>query len=184
MSSERERAHRQGIFSIAGFVTIFDRIVDDRGRRWKPCDIAKASKESGIDRFLLAPPTHRPDVLRAAAWNGVLFAALMFPMQSVVSLIQHGDPAFGIGLMLTPIYLLGFGLPMGFYVSQRTWRSTALARAAMLGFRLCPSCAHGIGKIPPAPDGCTVCPECAAAWRMTDGHDGRDAPKGADSNGL
>ncbi|MCC5821810.1 MAG: hypothetical protein LAT64_00820 [Phycisphaerales bacterium] len=146
-------------------MTILDWIEDDRGRRWKPCDIVKASKESGIDRFLIAPPTHRPDVLRAAAGMGVLFAAMMLPVQSAISYLQSGDPAFGIGLILTPIYLIGFGLPMGYLVSQRNWRSTAHARDAMLGFVLCPSCAHGIGRIPPAPDGCVICPECGAAWR-------------------
>ena len=164
MSKERSRAPRRDISSVFGFMTAFDRIVDDRGRRWKPCEIVKASKASGIDRFLLAPPTHRPELLRAVAWNGALFAALMIPTQSLISVIRHGDPALGIALMLTPIYLLGFGLPMGYLVSQRNWRSVAHARDAMLGFGLCPHCAHGIGRIPPEADGCVVCPECGAAW--------------------
>jgi hypothetical protein len=64
------------------------------------------------------------------------------------------------------------------------WKSAQHGRDALLASGLCPSCGYGIVGVRSEPDGCTVCPECAAAWRMTDGHDGRDAPKGADSNGL
>src|SRR5262249_37412294 len=36
----------------------------------------------------------------------------------------------------------------------------------MLRHTLCPDCGSSIKNIPAAPDGCTVCPKCAAAWKM------------------
>lgn len=40
--------------------------------------------------------------------------------------------------------------------------------AAMLDCGRCPSCAYRLAGIPADPDGCTTCPECAAAWRLPD----------------
>lgn len=32
----------------------------------------------------------------------------------------------------------------------------------------CPACAYPIGELEPEADGCVVCPECGAAWRVGD----------------
>jgi hypothetical protein len=46
-------------------------------------------------------------------------------------------------------------------------RLTARVRIeAILDESICPSCRYPIGDIPAAEDGCTVCPECGAAWRL------------------
>jgi len=39
-------------------------------------------------------------------------------------------------------------------------------RDTLLAAGLCASCAYSIDGIPPAPDGCAVCPECGAAWKL------------------
>lgn len=166
MSGVGKRIRLWRLESLFGFATIFDRIEDDWGQRWKPCEIVKASNESGIDRFLIAPPTRRPGILNAMAGIGVVSTVLMIPVQSVIAWIQHGDPGLGIQIMLAPLYLIGFGLPMGYIASARMWRSTAHARDAMLEYDLCPHCGHGLGGIPPEPDGGMICPECGAAWRF------------------
>jgi hypothetical protein len=36
---------------------------------------------------------------------------------------------------------------------------------ALLAEHRCASCAYDLGAVEPEPDGCTVCPECGAAWR-------------------
>lgn len=47
------------------------------------------------------------------------------------------------------------------------WRGPRLGRAARrLG--LCWSCGYDLRGMTPDPDGCTVCPECGAAWRLPD----------------
>ena len=32
----------------------------------------------------------------------------------------------------------------------------------------CPACGYGLAEIEPEADGCRVCPECGAAWRLGD----------------
>lgn len=39
-------------------------------------------------------------------------------------------------------------------------------RGAALAIPRCPACATDLGNGEPEPDGCTVCPECGAAWRL------------------
>jgi hypothetical protein len=42
-----------------------------------------------------------------------------------------------------------------------------LFRDAMLGMRRCPSCSYSLANLDIEADGCTVCPECGAAWRLS-----------------
>ncbi|MBX3388863.1 MAG: hypothetical protein KF691_05355 [Phycisphaeraceae bacterium] len=47
----------------------------------------------------------------------------------------------------------------------RRWTIPQLARIKLLE-GLCASCGYPIRKLPAASDGCTVCPECGAAWKL------------------
>ncbi|MEX2219225.1 MAG: hypothetical protein WD749_10760 [Phycisphaerales bacterium] len=47
---------------------------------------------------------------------------------------------------------------------QPWFERTALTAMVTAGF--CPSCGYGLAELNPEPDGCRVCPECGAAWRM------------------
>ena len=40
------------------------------------------------------------------------------------------------------------------------------AAGACLRLRQCPSCGYRLADLPVQADGCTVCPECGAAWRV------------------
>lgn len=55
------------------------------------------------------------------------------------------------------------------YISLDIWvkracRGTVIE--ALLREGLCPSCGYEIKTVPPQADGCSVCPECGAAWRL------------------
>lgn len=41
-------------------------------------------------------------------------------------------------------------------------------RSAWLAERMCPACGYDLARLdmPPEPDGCTICPECASAWDL------------------
>lgn len=39
-------------------------------------------------------------------------------------------------------------------------------RRTMLDASLCPSCTHSLQGLPRHKDGCVICPECGAAWRV------------------
>lgn len=53
------------------------------------------------------------------------------------------------------------------YLTARFYFATFHAQSAViLNQRQCLACAYELGKLRPAPDGCTVCPECGAAWKL------------------
>jgi hypothetical protein len=49
-------------------------------------------------------------------------------------------------------------------VLQPTFRRAAVRR--ILGLGLCAGCAYELSGAPAGADGCRVCPECGAAWRV------------------
>ena len=56
--------------------------------------------------------------------------------------------------------------------ARTAWRDRPHAlRRSMALRRLCASCAYDLSANEPEPDGCTVCPECSAAWRFADDND-------------
>lgn len=57
-------------------------------------------------------------------------------------------------------------LVVSLYSYIYVWKSAEHGRDALLASGLCPSCGYGIVGVRCEPDGCTVCPECGAAWRM------------------
>jgi hypothetical protein len=60
------------------------------------------------------------------------------------------------------------GLLIAFKIIMTLERRLLVPRLAFklrsLGF--CASCGYDLRSLTPAPDGCTVCPECGAAWRL------------------
>jgi hypothetical protein len=50
------------------------------------------------------------------------------------------------------------------FVVRRADRIHAIHHMPAMG--LCPACGYGIRGVPSEADGCTVCPECGAAWRV------------------
>jgi hypothetical protein len=54
------------------------------------------------------------------------------------------------------------------YIRWVPFRSKTELVAMYLERHRCPSCAYKIGHAEAEGDGCVVCPECGAAWRMRD----------------
>lgn len=51
---------------------------------------------------------------------------------------------------------------------RTAWRERSqVLRTSMNARKLCAACAYDLSSHEPEPDGCTVCPECSAAWRLT-----------------
>jgi hypothetical protein len=46
------------------------------------------------------------------------------------------------------------------------WLWAPIEAREMLRKNLCPHCRFSLAAIVPDPDGCTVCPECGAAWKL------------------
>ncbi len=103
-------------------------------------------------RFLFT--RHRPVVMM---WAGSL---LIIGVALVVRFTRFPEMLFW-ALMITATLL---SVPMAWHshrLGRKSFRESRLRR------HMCPACAYGIAGVPPRPDGLTVCPECAAAWRLS-----------------
>jgi hypothetical protein len=79
-------------------------------------------------------------------------------------LIGRGEVGLAVMPSVFAIALIGFGLQRRHFLKT----SEFFPGLWLLGGR-CPSCDYQIGRVPPQEDGCTVCPECGAAWKITRG---------------
>lgn len=59
---------------------------------------------------------------------------------------------------------LGFFLLLAWLVPRSAWAPDVAAE--FLKERVCPCCHYRLHALLPDPDGCTVCPECGAAWKL------------------
>jgi hypothetical protein len=57
--------------------------------------------------------------------------------------------------------------------ARTAWRERSQSLRDSMGFRrLCAACGYDLSSHEPERDGCTVCPECSAAWRLASEADG------------
>jgi len=76
------------------------------------------------------------------------------------------------------LMLVGIVSMLAAILAHRWFRSTLNdLRPFALGRRgFCVCCGYRVGDLPPEPDGCTLCPECGAAWRVS-GAPGSNEPR-------
>lgn len=129
-------------------------IVDELGVRLpvavteeSPLFDAKVRRE--WQRLLVA--RHRPILI---GWLS-LFGLLL-----IGAVIEY----FGVKVpwyLLLPLLAYSIWLGVRFQrVAREALRSSRLSRG------LCPACVYGLAGVPARTDGLTICPECAAAWRV------------------
>jgi len=144
-------------------------IGDDRGRpiklRFRGVPIFARVKGHGIER------RHRfyeigwisPGIIAAAFILGVLLVVARFTQ-------LHSHPlavivAQPIGMLLL---LWGtLGLISMVIASRATSGMCEQVFAERDGECQCRACTFSLAGLVPEPDGCTVCPECGAAWKLT-----------------
>lgn len=106
------------------------------------------------------------------AWALVFALTLQLLLKVVVGIVRGNMdwPAIAAGSSLVFI-----GLLIGIFISvmlrpQRGFKKQFLADMKEHG--LCAACGYDLGGVQSAIDGCTVCPECAAAWRFPEADSG------------
>lgn len=69
--------------------------------------------------------------------------------------------------------LVFLGIPVAILAATLlalSWLDRRVIKPRLATFRLlrglCAGCRYSIAAISPDPDGCTVCPECGAAWKL------------------
>jgi len=149
-------------------MTRWDKLRDDRGNPSKICTIRNACKESGYAKGFLVNRDETGRFWSAFLITGFLYAGLMH-LVLWITITRGSEPFF------SPPFIVGFvfsfvfyGGSMGLMVKLYGWRSSKHARQAMLRAGLCPGCGYQLPDVPPDSEGCTVCPECGAAWKLDD----------------
>jgi hypothetical protein len=103
----------------------------------------------------------------------ILSRAYMISRIAAVSRTSGLPPPDTRGFYAVPVAGVVFmgGQALAIFLLQPTFRRAAVRR--ILRLRLCPACAYDLGAAPTADDGCSVCPECGAAWKLAKNETGR-----------
>ncbi len=92
----------------------------------------------------------------------------MFPLlKEVVSLPLLKLPDFVLFVLFGVVgqVLIVAAQTLVIYKTAR-WLWAPIEAREMLRKSICPHCRFSLTGISPDPDGCTVCPECGAAWKL------------------
>ena len=161
-------------------------VLDVRGVRRRVLDMYWAAKPHGLKPSSLARPGDHAEYFPEVVRNCMLPAAAGI-FASTIFLAAMGHFSLRVMLIMSTV-VFSVMFVMSFFstllIYKVTWRSPINGRDSLLTSGICPACAYWIAGVPPESDGCTVCPECGAAWRMPDGPNGLDAPKEVAFDGL
>lgn len=80
----------------------------------------------------------------------------------IAALISRGEDKLGWFADAIPITLAA-AFPAGLFLLAAASAQAGANEKANLGY--CAQCGYELKGLPKADDGCTVCPECGAAWR-------------------
>jgi hypothetical protein len=133
------------------FVLPFSRDPDRRAR------LAAAAN------FRAGPPT-RQEVLRTLGYG--LMALPLFALCAYAPVWLSSGLRLPLWIMLLIAIPVGMVIPLTFHFAIRRIAADRIASAyAAAGY--CASCGFNLNATPAEPDGCRLCPECAAAWRTS-----------------
>lgn len=99
----------------------------------------------------------------AQSWlvRACLFAlAALMTVWFVLEWVRRGEDVLSLALVVFA-WFLAAAWPAWVRFESRGW-----CRKAPLSLPICAVCAYELVDLAPEPDGCTVCPECGAAWRL------------------
>lgn len=110
--------------------------------------------------------SHTWEVLGILALTYIVAGALLIVIGKLLGLPGRGNVLSGV--VLAASLLLGALMP----ASLLSWSRRKYAHRLIATFtehRVCPSCGYDLMGLGAEGDGCTLCPECAAAWRLAGG---------------
>jgi len=147
---------------------------DDRGR---PC---------GLPERLLDGPAAEADEEAETLWEDEYFLRRLDfwrePLRAIETVVFAFGSVLVMGVPISTHWLLGWPRWIGWAVGigamvtllplWMRWdrrERFGFARESFLKRGVCPSCSYPLNRCPSDTDGCTVCPECGAAWRLAVG---------------
>jgi hypothetical protein len=86
----------------------------------------------------------------------------------VMTVTSEREGSFGwVQIVLSVLFLVAFAWS---YAEGGLYGVPARQIAVgLLSSQRCPGCTYKMGYLPVEADGCVLCPECGAAWRMPEG---------------
>lgn len=146
------------------------RTIDDRGRPAHPA-LPAAEPDLAIEELLIRIESEQTRPARERK-----SASLTLPL-AFGCLILFVVVAFTGDLIGTLIAAAISAATIGIAIHERRTQTAEpknvpnyhdIVRREVIRAHFCPSCSYRLRGVPPEPDGCTVCPECGAAWRLPD----------------
>lgn len=140
----------------------FVREVKDHRGVWRP------AVNLSLDRLATLPKALGQDVraVNLHERHPLVLGAMPFAFILMVfgfSRVQTYAPWTSSWLMILAVVVV-FSIPFRL-ISRRVPISPARSLPLVLSHGHCPACLYPLHSTPAAEDGCTVCPECQAAWR-------------------
>jgi hypothetical protein len=92
----------------------------------------------------------------------------MQPMHILTGALDWDSLFSPLWFMTTAFMFVFYGSFMGIFIKLTAWNSVEHAKHAVLSIGHCPSCTYRLFDIEEEADGCTVCPECGGAWKLSE----------------
>ena len=149
------------------------KVIDFRGRTVDLCDLARVGPDAGANRWLkwalLMAHRHRWVTwmrvgagLLCAGAGVVLVLTRLYGWGSRNSLVGASWLHAG-----ATILMFFAAVAAAVFASKRAVKAAGQrAVAELMKAEICPGCGYSLRGLKPEGDGCTVCPECSAAWRL------------------
>lgn len=174
----------QGILCMARLIRFNGQIEDDRGASHPRSAVTIEDRVSfrlrgrsfidsiedqpGVDPVQLSARIHRrvlgscgpPPERTWWYWASFAFMVALLEGMALLANLQGWERL----LYLSPLIFVGVwtaAIPL-----DRAMRRRDIARLHTLP-PVCLACVYDLTGVPPDSDGCTVCPECGAAWKLT-----------------
>ena len=148
---------------ILDMLSRWNTFEDDRGTHRSVCLVSDSEKISkltdshvlGNDRFGRFLPTF--------VWSNLFFALIVL---SILLSGRNGQVFPWMSVVLFILLSVVLSTVSGMIAKRQGWSSFSVRKETSLAVGCCPSCGYSISEISPQDDGCTICPECGAAWRL------------------
>ena len=140
------------------------RYTDDRGELMRSGYLRTVgqARRAGI------PKSAAKRALRAVNYQGALLGAVfggcIITMNTLVGGVLPTHLS-SIGYVLSGVLVVALGLALHPITVPRAIRSH---KQGFLREGYCPACGYAVAEFEPEADDCRVCPECGAAWRLTE----------------
>ncbi len=165
------RGHRLRT-ELRSFFFLRSQIKDDRGR-WRAAPAFGGSPGgraslAGLDpetRFAIRYAYEERCTRRGAAWlrpiSWLRLAAYLFVGGIIAASIASTTGRLVVIVIIVVLILWDIRTRQSL-----SWTDLMILRDQMLAHRVCPHCAYPLDDAQVEEDGCSVCSECAGAWRL------------------